>query len=840
MLDPDISTADALALLQVAETDPHALDRRRFLQLVGLGLGAGALAGPASSLLDLSLPGLDPSVWAAGPAGPNDGVLIVIGMFGGNDGLNTVVPINDGLYYGQHSNLAISPQSALPIDAATGLNPELTVFKQFWDAGQLAIVEGVGYPDPDLSHFNSMAKWMAGSPTGIPTSGWVGRWLDRYIGGGKDLYAAAQIGQSVPLHMIGQAQRGTAVPAGRPAFGASTSADDRKIYQGMRRLGAGDPMTWKGRIGQAMIDQLDMAGTLAPLIPAAGDMSSVPLVAEMEVMARLVNANLGLRVLSAGWGDFDSHAGQPAQHTSRMRELNAAVSRFFQVLSPGWASRVTIMTFSEFGRTSWSNDGAGTDHGTAAPHFVLGANVRGGRYGQRPSLAGLRRWDRMPFHVDFRDYYGSLIDGWLGGGASDVLGGRAVQNLGLFARSPGTVPALPPGGSPTATTATTATTITPTPASFAPTAPGRFVALAPQRVCDTRNGIGAQLAPIGPGQTLAVQIAGLAGVPASGVLGVAVNVTSVNPSEPGFFSVFPSNVAATGSSSLNTVPGRAVPNMAIVGVGPDGKIGVFNAGGTTDCIVDVMGYVSAGAGFGLLPLVPTRLLDTRNGVGAPLARLRGGQRLDLAIAGLGSVPASGVDAVVLNVAALRPSVSGFLSVCPSGMALPGVSNLNYDPGRNVPNLVVCKLGPDGAVSLVANAGELDVIVDVVGCFASDGASQVSVAPTRLLDTRHGIGARSGQVAAASEIDLGVVGIAGVDPAAKAVILNVTATGATAETYVTVYPDGVGRPGASSLNVAQGATIANLVVAKVGANGKVRLYNDAGGLHLLADVTGYFI
>ena len=366
------------------------------------------------------------------------------------------------------------------------------------------------------------------------------------------------------------------------------------------------------------------------------------------------------------------------------------------------------------------------------------------------------------------------------------------------------------------------------------------MSLAPQRVCDTRNGVGASRAPIGPGQTLAVQIAGLAGIPASGVLGVAVNVTSANASEPGFFSVFPSDAATTGSSSLNTVPGRAVPNMAIVGVGPDGKIGVFNAGGTTDCIVDVMGYVSAGAGSGLVALVPSRLLDTRTGVGAPLGRLRGGQRVDLVIAGRGGVPASGVDAVMLNVAALRPTAGGFLTVCPTGMAVPEVSNLNYDVGRNVPNLVVCKLGPDGAVSLVADAGELDVIADVVGCFTSDGASQVAVAPARLLDTRHGIGARAGLVGSASEIDLGVVGVGGVDPAATAVILNVTATGATAETFVTVYPDGVGRPDASSLNVAQGATVANLVVAKVGANGKVRLYNDAGGLHLLADVTGYFV
>ena len=646
MLDPDISTADALRHLQVADNDRHALDRRRFLQLVGLGVGAGALAGPTSSLLDMALPGLDPSAWAAGPIGPNDGVLIVIGMFGGNDGLNTVVPIKDQRYYGQHGALAISPGNTLPIDGATGLHPELTALKQFWDAGQLAIVEGVGYPNPDLSHFNSMAKWMAGSPTGIPTSGWLGRWLDGYIGGGKDLYAAAEIGRSVPLHLVGRTQRGTAVPAGRPSFGASSDAGDRKVYAGVRRLGAGDPATWNGRVGQAMVDQLDLAGTLAPLIPAADDMSDMPLVAEMEVMARLVNANLGMRVLSAGWGDFDSHAGQPNQHPARMRELNAAVDRFFQVLSPAWSNRVTIMTYSEFGRTSWSNDGAGTDHGTAAPHFVFGANVRGGRYGQRPSLAGLARWDRMPFHVDFRDYYGSLIDGWLGGGASDVLGGRAVEDLGLFVRSPGVVP--PPTGKPPSPADT--------PSAGSGSANKARAVRAARTEADLRHAqrTGRSQHPHRPRRHPGCAGGRARGVPANGVLAVAVNITSVNPTEPGFFSVFPSNVAATSSSSLNTVPGRAVPNMAIVGVGPDGRIGVFNASGTTDCIVDVMGYVRAESASGYLPLVPKRLLDTRSGVGGPAAKLRGGRRTDLKVTGRGGVPASGVDAVVLNVAALRP------------------------------------------------------------------------------------------------------------------------------------------------------------------------------------------
>ena len=267
MLDPDISTTEALQHLHTAETDPHTLDRRRFLQLVGLGVGAGALAGPAGSLLDLSLPGLDPSVWAAGPAGPNDGVLIVIGMFGGNDGLNTVVPINDQQYYGQHRTLAIRPEATLPIDAATGLHPELTTLKQFWDADQLAIVEGIGYPDPDLSHFNSMAKWMAGSPTGIPTSGWLGRWLDGYLGGSKNLYAAAEIGQSVPLHLIGRTQRGTAVSAGRPSFGASSTDPDRRIYTTLRRLGAGDVTTWqraRGRGDDRSVGSRRHAGTAHP------------------------------------------------------------------------------------------------------------------------------------------------------------------------------------------------------------------------------------------------------------------------------------------------------------------------------------------------------------------------------------------------------------------------------------------------------------------------------------------------------------------------------------------------------------------------------------------------
>lgn len=833
MLDRDISTADALRHLSATERDPLALDRRRFLQLIGMGVGAGVIASNGGSLLNLDLPGLDPSVWAAGPIGANDGILIVLGMYGGNDGLNTVVPFDDANYLTQHGSLAIPGSSTLLLDANTGLNPALTELKRFWDAGQLAIVEGVGYPNPDLSHFSSMAKWMSGRPTGIPSSGWIGRWLDGRLGGGKDLFAAAEIGQSVPLHLIGQQQQGTAVPAGRPGFGAGADTDARsqKIYTAVRRLGAGDPSTWRGRVGQAMIDQLDVARTLAPLIPPDDQMSDTELVADMEVMARLINADLGFRVLSAGWGDFDSHAGQPNQHGTRMQELNAAIGRFFQVLDPAWGTRVTIMTFSEFGRTSWSNDGSGTDHGTSAPHFVLGANVRGGFRGQRPSLAGLRRWDRMAFHVDFRDYYGSVIDGWLGGGGSDVLG-RTVQDLALFSRSPGVAGATLPRVVPVVPVVV--------PLGGASATMGQFVALSPVRICDTRNGVDGRRTPIAPGETMTVQITGVGGVPADGVVAVAVNVTSVNATQPTYLTVFASGTPLPSSSTLNPVPNRAVANTTMVGVGADGRIAICNPFGAVDCIVDVMGYFRPQPSTQLVALVPARLLDTRNAIGAPPGRLRGPGTIDLQVTGRGGVPDGGAQAVVLNVTAVQPITGGYVSVWPSGEAQPVISNLNYDAGRNVANLVVCKLGAGGRVSVFADSGDLDLLADVVGYFAPDGASLVAVAPARLLDTRNAIGAPRNVVGPDSEIALAVAGVGGVAPTARAVVLNVTATDATTDTFVTVYPDGVERPDASSLNVSAGGAIANLVVAKLGANGQVRLFNSTGSLNLIADVTGYFI
>jgi uncharacterized protein (DUF1501 family) len=823
MLDSDISTRDALVHLHNPETDANAIDRRRFLQLVGAGAGAGLIGGGTGSLLDAVLPGVDPgAAWAAGPVGPTDGILLVIGMYGGNDGLNTVVPFNDPNYYEMHGSLAIPGSSTLPLNGQVGLNPALGTFKSFWDQGQLAVVEGIGYPTADLSHFNSMAYWMAGRPSGVPSSGWIGRWLDGYLGGSNDIYAAAEVGTSVPLHLIGEHRRGTAVPASRPSFGADTSERARKTYDAIRAMHAANPGSWSGAVGQAFVDQLELASTLAPIIPDEDSLPESELSAKLEVAARLINANLGFRVMTAGYGDFDSHAGQPDQHPARMQELDAAVKRFFEILDPAWLSRVTIMTFSEFGRTPWNNDGAGTDHGTSAPHFVLGANVKGGLYGQRPSMAGLERWDRMAHHVDFRSYYASVIDGWLGGGSSDVLGGN-FENLRLFRRGPGI---LPGGG------------VAPGPATVTP--PSSFVPLAPKRIADTRDGTGGVVKRrLRAEERVRVKVRGVAGVHASATAVVA-NVTAVEATSPMFFTVYPGSTARPSTSNINGGPGRPVPNLVVMGIGDDGCIDVFNSHGATHCVVDVFGYFTAdGGGDRFQPVDPSRLFDTRFGEGVRRGKLGHLETLDVQVANRAGVPKSGASAVVLNLTVTEPDAPGFVSVAPTGGGEPDTSNVNFFGGDTVPNLAICKLGQGGKVTISGAGGDRHVLADVFGYFTSNGDQLRATPPRRVLDSRYGIGF-DGPVGPGNPVRLTLGGSGAVPSTATAVVMNVAATEVAGLSFVSVWPYGEENPGTSNLNLAPGQTIANLVICRLGEGGALTIANELAECEIIADVLGYFV
>ncbi len=842
MLPTDISTANALAHLASPDRAPNALDRRKFLQLIGMGAGAGLVAGGSATLLDLFVPGHDPAAWALGPVGPNDGILVVIGLYGGNDGLNTVVQTDNDTYYEQRHvvttngplDLSIAPEQTLPLDNGNGLNPYLTEFKRMWDAGQLAVVEGVGYPhgpggDPDLSHFSSMAKWMAGRPHGLPTSGWLGRWLDGHTGGRPDLYAGASIGSAVPLHVIGGESRATGVPDAAAAWGSATDTRSERGYQAVRKMmGAGGG--WPSAVTQAFVDAFDVVAATAPFYPPAPppDAPLVPeIITRMEVIARLINANLGFRVLTAGWADFDSHAGQPKMHGARMFELNAAVQRFYATLHPGWASRVTVMTFSEFGRTSHANAGHGTDHGSASAQLVFGANVRGGMYGARASLPP-GEWQRMAPTVDVRTYYASLIDGWLGGGASTVLGGE-FGDLGLIRRPAGhiddhgNVAPLPTvvGGLST------------------------FVPIAPVRVADTRDGTGGVPATaLGPRGVLRVPIAGAAGIPHDGVTAVVANVTAVDATEAHYFTVYPGGTPRPATSNVNGGPGRAVPNLVAVGVGSVGAIEVYNSHGAADCLVDVFGYCTMGSADGdrFVPLAPTRLFDTRSGLGVAAGALGRLAPAAIPVGGHAGVPADATG-VVLNLTATEPDAPGYLRLSPAGQPVAATSNVNFWRGDTVANLAVVRLGTGGRVQLDGAGAGKHAIGDVFGYFipAAPGAGRLrAVAPRRLLDTREGLGAAKQPIGAGRTIDVTVAGRAGVPAGATAVVLNVTATNVSAPSYVTVWPAGEAMPGTSNLNLLPGQTLANLVICRLGTAGALTFANKLATSDVIADVFAYIV
>jgi hypothetical protein len=242
-----------------------------------------------------------------------------------------------------------------------------------------------------------------------------------------------------------------------------------------------------------------------------------------------------------------------------------------------------------------------------------------------------------------------------------------------------------------------------------------------------------------------------------------------------------------------------------------------------------------------VPLNPARLLDTRDGTGGNISALAARTYTELNVVGVGGVPPTGATAVVLNVTVDQPWTNGFITVWPSGEAQPTVSNLNFVAGQTVPNLVTVKIGANGKVNLYNSEGYTSLIADVVGYYTSSappgGGRFTAVSPGRVLDTRLGAGI---PVGAGQSINVDVTGVKGVPASGvSGVALNVTVDQPTSSGFLTVWPTGETRPLASSHNFVPGLTVANLVLAKVGANGQVSIFNSAGATHVIADVVGYF-
>jgi uncharacterized protein (DUF1501 family) len=420
----DTETADVLTALSTpAPTDPRSVSRRRFLQ-------AGAMTAGATALLPTWLADL---AEAATPIRPGDGVLVTLQLSGGNDGLNTVVPTGDSAYYAKRPNIAIKAGDALPIGTGVGLHPKLTYLKGRFDAGQVAVVQGVGDITPDLSHFTATARWMTGDGTEGKT-GWLGRYVDG-LPGGDDPFHAVTVGTSVPLVVSGAARRATALPL-QVDDGLSTSAKDdwvRRSAECVRAMGAGRTGlgAWGDAIAAAGRSSVDLNDRVHPLYKSK--LAPGRLAGQLDLAARIVNADLGVRVLHVTFGSFDHHANLPGEHAQRMAELDAGIQAFFTTLAPRFAKRATILTFSEFGRRVQANQSNGTDHGTASCLFAVGAGVKGGLVGAMPSLTDLDRSGNLVPTVDFRSVYATVLDTWLRADSKQLLRG-SYENLGFLNR----------------------------------------------------------------------------------------------------------------------------------------------------------------------------------------------------------------------------------------------------------------------------------------------------------------------------------------------------------------------------------------------------------------------
>ena len=429
----DLEYEALLPLLSVpaAVHDPGGLSRRRFLQ------GALATAGVAS----LSSTVFARGAFGATPIANSEGVLVIVMLGGGNDGLNTLAPISGtdrSRYQTLRGTLALPATQLLPAAEGYGFHPRLAKLSARYNTGRVAVVRGVGQTTAnDLSHFSSMASFIAGSAGSSRSSGWLGRYLDglsEHDSGMRGLTFSS----SVPLHLLGQQAKVTAVPDEGGMWGAArTESWETKAHAAVEAF-AGGPTglsQWGDRVAQNGKAAVGMAQTIDGLYHP--DVTTQGLTHDLTLAARLINANLGARVIGVSVaGSFDTHSNQPYEHAELLGQLDDGIDAFFATLAAGFKDQVTLATFSEFGRRPERNDSNGTDHGTASVMLVVGENVKGGMHGGAPSLTTFDARANFVPTVDYRQVYATLLEKWLDGDPTQILGGSYAQ-LDLFTNVPG-------------------------------------------------------------------------------------------------------------------------------------------------------------------------------------------------------------------------------------------------------------------------------------------------------------------------------------------------------------------------------------------------------------------
>lgn len=354
--------------------------------------------------------------------------LVLINLAGGNDGLNCVVPHGDAQYYRLRPQLAISQSEVLAIDSHIGLNPKMTAFKSLYDKGLVAIVQGVGYPEPNYSHFRSTEIWQTAAPDRYEHTGWLGRYFDEAGLPPANLFNGIAISQTVPEVL---ASNKTDIPAIPSPNGYGLAFDRSPSLSKAFGQDARDAiLPFKSPYLAHVMEIEDHAQRGSQELPKliAGyktDASypATPLGRSLALAAQIVGSNLGTRVIYVEHASFDTHQNQRPGQDRLLGWFSDAVAAFYADLAAhGNDKRVLTMTFSEFGRRVEENASHGTDHGQASPLFLIGGGVKGGLYGDIPDLANLDNGN-LRWTTDFRSVYATVLERWLGRPASPVLGG---------------------------------------------------------------------------------------------------------------------------------------------------------------------------------------------------------------------------------------------------------------------------------------------------------------------------------------------------------------------------------------------------------------------------------
>ena len=353
--------------------------------------------------------------------------LVVINLQGGNDGLNTIVPYGDPAYYAARPSIAVPKTDVLAIDSSIGMHPKLASLKALYDSERVAVLQGVHYPNYVLSHFRGTEIWQTAAPDAYETTGWAGRYLDAASLPADNLFKGVAIGPLLPKMLVAQK---TDVPAiaNLRGFRFYGRADEQAQADNILN-GDGEQYPFESPYLQLVQDverDAHAASTSLPHLIAgykpAVEYPKTPFAQGLNLVSAIVNADLGTKVFYVSIGSFDTHVGQRPRQDALLAQFADGLKAFYDDLAAHRADdRVLTMTFSEFGRRVGENANRGTDHGTAAPMFLVGGGVKGGVYGDHPSLTNLD-FGNLKWHTDFRSVYATVLERWLNVPSKTVLG----------------------------------------------------------------------------------------------------------------------------------------------------------------------------------------------------------------------------------------------------------------------------------------------------------------------------------------------------------------------------------------------------------------------------------